>query len=360
MQPCDLDAVTARQMIGARQLSSVELVQSCIDRIASVDHAVNAMVTRDFDRALASARDADAATLRGDAVGPLHGLPVGVKDLDETADIRTTFGSELFADNVPKHDSGAVARLKAAGAIVLGKTNTPEFGAGANTRNRVFGATGNPFDPNKSAAGSSGGSGVALACGMVPIATGSDMGGSLRNPAAYNGIVGFRPSAGMVPAEKRPLGWSNLGVLGPMARNVADLSLMLSAMQGDDERDVLATTILGRSVRQPGDVFPPAAVDLAHVRAAFSPDFGFAPTEQHIRRVFAAKTALFRDVFAVAEDATPDCSGMDDTFAQRIYTRHSYLPDEILWEKQFEDIISVAPDGRRIVDYRLFHEVRDV
>ena len=315
MQPCDLDAVTARQMIGARQLSSVELVQSCIDRIASVDHAVNAMVTRDFDRALASARDADAATLRGDAVGPLHGLPVGVKDLDETADIRTTFGSELFADNVPKHDSGAVARLKAAGAIVLGKTNTPEFGAGANTRNRVFGATGNPFDPNKSAAGSSGGSGVALACGMVPIATGSDMGGSLRNPAAYNGIVGFRPSAGMVPAEKRPLGWSNLGVLGPMARNVADLSLMLSAMQGDDERDVLATTILGRSVRQPGDVFPPAAVDLAHVRAAFSPDFGFAPTEQHIRRVFAAKTALFRDVFAVAEDATPDCSGMDDTFA---------------------------------------------
>ena len=141
------------------------------------------------------------------------------------------------------------------------------------------------------------------------------MGGSLRNPAAYNGIVGFRPSAGMVPAEKRPLGWSNLGVLGPMARNVADLSLMLSAMQGDDARDVLATTILGRSVRQPGDVFPPASVDLASVRAAFSPDFGFAPTEQHIRRVFAAKTALFRHVFATAEDATPDCSGMDDTFA---------------------------------------------
>ena len=315
MQPCDLDAVTARRLIGSKQLSSVELVQSCIERIATVDHAVNAMVTRDFDRALDQARAADAATLRGEALAPLHGLPIGVKDLDETAGIRTTFGSELFADNVPKADNGSIARLKAAGAIVLGKTNTPEFGAGANTRNRVFGATGNPFNPQKSAAGSSGGSGVALACGMVPLATGSDMGGSLRNPAAYNGIVGFRPSGGVVPAEKRPLGWSHLGVLGPMARNVADLSLMFSTMMSDDAADPLATTIAGRSVRQPGDVFPPAACDLSTIRAAFTPDFGFAPTENHIRRVFAEKTAHFARLFALAEDATPDCSGMDETFA---------------------------------------------
>ncbi len=314
MQPCDFDAVTARRLIGQKKLSSVELVRSCIERIDEVDHAVNAMVTRDFDRALVRAAAADAATMRGDALGALHGLPIGVKDLDDTAGIRTTYGSALFADHVPHADNGNVARLKAAGAIVLGKTNTPEFGAGANTRNTVFGATGNPFNPQKSAAGSSGGSAVALACGMVPLATGSDMGGSLRNPAAYNGVVGFRPSGGLVPAEKRPLGWSHLGVLGPMARNVPDLCLMLSAMVGDDAGDPLATTIAGRQVRHPADFYPPASIDLSTIRAAFTPDFGFAPTERHIRLVFAEKTAQFASVFRVAEDATPDCTGMDETF----------------------------------------------
>src|SRR5690349_18192565 len=203
-EACDLTAIEARRLIGRKKLAPSELLASCIARIEAVDHAVNAMVARDFERARAAAMQADAAVARGDDLPPLHGLPIGIKDLQETEGLRTTHGSAIFRDHVPVADERIVAAVRQAGAIVLGKTNTPEFGAGANTRNAVYGATGNPFDPEKSAAGSSGGSAVALATGMVPLATGSDMGGSLRNPAAFCGIVGFRPSPGLVPNERRP------------------------------------------------------------------------------------------------------------------------------------------------------------
>ena len=199
MEPCDLTAVEARRQIGTRQLSAVELLDSCIARIEAVDPAINAMVARDFDRARSAAKASDAATARGDALPALHGLPIGIKDLAITKGLRTTFGSPLFRDNVPDADDSMVASIRRAGGIVVGKTNTPEFGAGANTRNAVYGATGNPFDPTKSCAGSSGGSAVALAAGMAPLCSGSDTGGSLRNPAAFCGIVGFRPTPGLVP-----------------------------------------------------------------------------------------------------------------------------------------------------------------
>ncbi len=313
-EPCDLDAVTARRLMGQKALSASELLQSCIARIEAVDHAVNAIPERCFDRARDEARRADAAVMAGDTLGALHGLPLGVKDLEDAEGLRTTFGSPIFADNVAAADQRSVAAVRAAGVIVVGKTNTPEFGAGANTRNTVHGATGNPFDPTKSAAGSSGGSGVALATGMVPIATGSDTGGSLRNPAAFNGIVGFRPTPGLVPSEKRGLGWSNLPVLGPMARTVPDLCLLLSAMVSDDARDPLATTVYGRTVRRAEDFALPAPIDLTRLRVALTDDFGFAPTERHIREVFAEKTNLFRHVFARADDATPDCRGADEAF----------------------------------------------
>jgi Asp-tRNA(Asn)/Glu-tRNA(Gln) amidotransferase A subunit family amidase len=241
-------------------------------------------------------------------------LPVGIKDLENTEGLRTTFGSPLFAGNVPEKDDRTVACLRAAGAIVLGKTNTPEFGAGANTRNAVYGATGNPFDPARSAAGSSGGSAVALATGMVPLASGSDMGGSLRNPAAFCGIVGFRPTPGLVATEMHGTGWSPLAVNGPMARTVGDVALMLSAMASDDARDPLATTVLGKQVRRPEDFHPLPEVDLSRLRVAVTADFGFAPTERVVRAAFAEKVAAFRAVFARAEDATPDCSGADETF----------------------------------------------
>lgn len=314
-EPCDLSAAEARRMIGARKLSPVELLESCITRIEAVNPAVNAMVALDTDRARAAAKAAEAKVMRGEALGALHGLPVGIKDLEETAGLRTTFGSQLFAEHVPAKDDAMVANLRAAGAIVLGKTNTPEFGAGANTRNLVYGATGNPFDTTRSAAGSSGGSAVALATGMVPIASGSDTGGSLRNPAAFNGIVGFRPSPGLVPSERRGLGWSNLPVLGPMARTAEDCALLLSAMASDDGVDPLAYTLHGRAVRG-GDpaLFPPMRLDLSTLRVAATADFGFAPTERHIRDVFANRVAKLEPLFARVTEATPDCRGTDEAF----------------------------------------------
>ncbi len=313
-EPCDFDAVEARRLIGCKQLSAAELTESCIARIAAVDPAVNAMVARDFDRARAAAAACDAATMRGDALGPLHGLPLGVKDLEDVAGLRTTYGSTLFRDHVPTRDELIVQASRKAGAVVLGKTNTPEWGAGANTRNAVYGATGNPFDPLRSAAGSSGGSAAALATGMVPLATGSDMGGSLRNPAAFCGIVGFRPTPGLVPSEKRALGWNPLSVLGPMARTVPDLCLLLSCMVSDDARDPLAYTAAGRAMRRPEEFAVPGAVSLAGLRIALTPDFGVAPTERHIAEVFAEKTALFRHVFARCEEASPDCAGTNEAF----------------------------------------------
>ena len=314
MEPCDLPATDARRLIGTKRLSPVELLESCIARTEAVDPAVNAMVARDFERARITAREAEAAVMRGDALPPLHGLPVAIKDLEETEGLRTTWGSPLFADHVPKRDQRTIAAVRQAGGIVFGKTNVPEFGAGANSRNLVYGATGNPFDPTRSAAGSSGGSAVALACGMVPLATGSDTGGSLRNPAAFNGVVGFRPTPGLVPNERRGHGWSGLPVLGPMARNVPDTCLLLSAMVGDDAGDPLATTIHGRQVRDPDSFARPLPVDLASLRAAFSPDLGFAPTEAAIAGVFGDRMEAISGLFGAAEPTHPDCTGADEAF----------------------------------------------
>ena len=313
-EPCDLTALDARFLIGAKKLSPSELLESCVARIEAIDPAVNAIPERDYAAARAAAQRADAAVAHGHALPPLHGLPVGIKDLEDAQGLRTTQGSPIFRDFVAPADQGAVGRVRAAGGIIVGKTNVPEFGAGANTRNTVYGVTGNAFDPTRSAAGSSGGSAVALATGMVPLATGSDTGGSLRNPASFNGIVGYRPTPGLVVNEKRGLGWSPLPVLGPMARTVADTALLLSVMASDDRRDPLATTIDGRAVRHPGEFHPLPAIDLSRLRVALTPDFGFTPTERHISEVFAEKTGLFRHVFARAEDTTPDCQDCDSAF----------------------------------------------
>jgi amidase len=315
MDPCDLSALTARRLIGARKLSPVELLESALARIRAVNPAINAVCALDEEGARRAAREAEARVMRGEALGLLEGLPLGVKDLEETAGLRTTFGSLLFADHVPAADEPNVARLRAAGAVILAKTNTPEFGAGANTWNAVYGATGNPFDPEKSAAGSSGGSAAALAAGMVALATGSDLGGSLRNPAAFCGIVGFRPSPGLVPYPRRPLGWSGLSVLGPMAREVGDLALMLAAQAADDPRDPLAAAIWGRRVRRAEEFHPLAPLDLASLKVAMSEDFGIAPTEAHIRRVFSAKMRKLAPLFGALEPAHPDCRDADEAFA---------------------------------------------
>ena len=355
-EPCDLDAVTARRLIGEKKLSATELLESCLARIDAVDHAVNAMVARDDERARATAKTADAVTMRGDDLPALHGLPIGIKDLEDVAGLRTTYGSPLFANHVPTQDQGIVASVRKAGAVIAGKTNTPEWGAGANTRNAVYGVTGNPFDPSRSAAGSSGGSGVVLATNMVPIATGSDTGGSLRNPAAFNGIVGFRPTPGLVPSDKRPLGWNPLPVLGPMARTVPDLCLLLSAMVSDDAADPLATTIHGRQVRHAADFARPEHCDLASLRVAITPDFGFTPTEKHIREVFADKVGRFSEVFGQADEATPDCSGTDESF--EVLRAVSFLASH--HERSIKTPDKVGPNVRANVEEGLRYSALDV
>ena len=309
-EPCDLSATTARRLIGTKRLSPVELLESCSARIEAVDPAVNALPALDLPRAREAARAAEAAVMRGEALGALHGLPIAIKDLEDAAGLVTSHGSPIHAGVVAQRDQASIAAIRAAGAVIVGKSNVPEFGAGANTRNAVYGATGNAFDPSRSAAGSSGGSAVALACGMVPIATGSDTGGSLRNPAAFNGIVGFRPTPGVVPHETAA--FSPLSVLGPMGRTVADAALLLSAMAADDGRDPMAA--LGRAPRAARDFARPDPVDLASLRVALTPDFGFAPTERQVAETFVAKTGLFRAAFARADDAAPGCTGADEAF----------------------------------------------
>ena len=235
-EPWELTACEARDLIGRGELSPVELLESCLGRIDDVDPAVNALVIRADERARAEAHAAAEAVTRsagtgGDAgLGPLHGLPVAIKDLQATAGIRTTYGSPDFEHNVPAVDAGIVRRVRAAGGIVVGKTNIPERSIGANTVNRLFGATGNPFDTSRTCGGSSGGSAVALATGMVPLATGSDHGGSLRIPACYCGVVGHRATPGVVPFEERSIAQTFYSVQGPMGRTVADTALLLSVV----------------------------------------------------------------------------------------------------------------------------------
>jgi amidase len=313
---CDRAASELRRLMTDRKLSPVELVDACLSRIAAINPAVNAVVTLDEDRARTAAGLAELAFVRGEIRGPLQGIPILIKDTQDTAGLLTTYGSPLFAGHVPAADQASVARLRAAGAIILGKTNTPEWAAGGNTRNAVHGATGSPFDPMRSAAGSSGGSAVALACGMAPLASGSDTGGSLRNPAAYAGIVGMRPSYGLVASERRVFGWSNLSTDGPMARSVADVALMLSVMASDDVRDPLAYTLPGEAIRgRPERWRAPSPIDLKNIRVAFTEDFGFAPTERAIRRVFRKRVERLAPLVAECREAAPDCSGADETFA---------------------------------------------
>ncbi len=354
--PCDLTAVEARRLIGAKRLAPSELLESCIARIEAIDHAVNAIPARDFARARLAAKAADDAVAMGRDLPPLHGLPIGIKDLEETGGLVTTHGSPIFRNYIPAEDERIVAAARAAGAIVIGKTNTPEFGAGANTRNAVYGVTVNPFDVEKSAAGSSGGSAVALATGMAPICTGSDTGGSLRNPAAFSGIVGFRPSPGLVPSDKRGIGWTPLPVLGPMARTVADTCLLLGSIASDDTSDPLAYSIDGAAVRTPGGFYPPAEIDLSRLRVAFTPDFGFAPVEKHISEVFAEKTGLFRHMFARAEDATPDCSGTDEAF--EVLRALTFLGSHV--DKVRDRPNDVGPNVRANVEEGLRYSALDV
>jgi amidase len=306
--PCLLTAVEQAALLRSGELSAVELVAAHLARIETLNPAVNAVVTLVPERALAQARAADRRRAAGEPLPPLHGLPIAHKDLIDTAGVRTTYGSPSFAEHVPAVDELLPQRLRAAGAILLGKTNTPEWGAGSHTFNPVFGATRNPWDAGRSAGGSSGGAAAAVACRMLPFADGSDLGGSLRNPAAWNGVVGLRPTPGLVPSWPNDTPWLPFSVDGPIARTAQDVALLLAAMAGPDARAPL-------SLRAPApDLAAPLDADLRGRRMAWSPSLGGLPVEPAVR---AAAEAAVRTLAGLGVDVVedePDLAGADTVF----------------------------------------------
>jgi amidase len=283
-------------------------VAAHLARIARIDPLVNAIVTRTPERALAAADEADQRRARGDHLPPLHGLPIAHKDLQDTAGVRTTYGSPSYRDQVPVADSLLAERTRAAGAILVGKTNTPEWGAGSHTFNPVFGATLNPWDTTRSAGGSSGGGAVALACRMLPIADGSDLGGSLRNPAAWNGILGLRPTPGLVPRWPVSAPWLPFAVEGPMARTAGDLALFLRALAGPDPRDPISQRAAAP------DLASPLAAELGGRRVAWSPTVGGLPIDRGVRDALAAALPLLAEIGLDVSADEPDLTGADEVF----------------------------------------------
>lgn len=304
----ETSAVELRHLIGARQLSPVELLDACIARIEQLNPFVNAVTATCFERARTEARAAEQAVMRGEPLGLLHGLPIGIKDLEATEGLLSTLGTPSLRNHVPAHDNELVRRLRAAGAIVAGKTNVPEMGAGANSRNPVWGATGNPFDPNLNAGGSSGGSAAALALDLLPLCTGSDTGGSLRIPAAKCGVVGLRPSPGLVPNVRKPLGWSPISVVGPMGRTVADTCLQLAATAGPHAGDPLSYPLDAASFQRPG------SLDLSRLRVAWTEDLGCCDVDPAIRRAMREKIAAMGSHFAACDEVRFDLGEVHRSF----------------------------------------------
>jgi len=305
---CFASATELIRLYRARKASPLEAMQAILVQVDRVNPQVNAIVTLARESALAEARAATRALSRRTELPPLFGVPVAIKDLTITQGIRTTYGSTIYADHVPSEDASVVERLKAAGAIVLGKTNTPEFGAGANTFNAVFGATRNPWNLALTCGGSSGGSAVALATGMGPIAHGTDLGGSLRIPAAFCGVVGFRTTPGLVPVYPRELAWDQFSVHGPMARTVTDAALMLSVMAGPDDRAPISYAVDTRqfvkAVRKPS---------VKGWRVAWTPDLaGLIPVDSEVASVAERAARVFRSLGAGVETASPDFSETND------------------------------------------------
>ncbi|TDN61652.1 amidase family protein [Paraburkholderia sp. BL10I2N1] len=301
-------AVDLRRMIGAKEISPVELLDACIERIETINPAVNAVTATCYPQAREAAKAAERQVLKGEPLGLLHGLPLGVKDLEDTAGLLTTYGSPMSRGNVPAHDVVLVERLRAAGAILVAKTNVPELGAGANTRNAVWGATGNPFNPELNAGGSSGGSAAALACDMLPVCTGSDTGGSLRIPASKCGVVGFRPSAGLVPNSRRLLGWTPIPVVGPMGRTVAETALQLAATAGLSSGDPLSYEV------DPLAFAMPAPLDLSSLRVGWTEDFGSCDVDDAIRAVFRSRIDAIAPMVRTCEGVAFDLGDVHRCF----------------------------------------------
>ena len=301
-------AVGLRQMIRRREISARELLSCHLSHIEKVNPSVNAIVTLTAEMAEMRARELDDLQAMGKALGVLHGLPMAHKDLTMTEGVRTTFGSPIYADHVPSSDELLITRLKHAGIVSVGKTNTPEFGAGSQTFNAIFGATCNPYNLSKTCGGSSGGAAVALATRMVPIADGSDMGGSLRNPANFCNVVGFRPSTGRVPSWPTDHAFFSFGVQGPMARHVEDIALQLQVMAGPDERAPM-------SLQDPASIFAEELVgEISGSRVAFATTLGGLPVDPEVQEIVENQRKVFEELGCIVEEACPDFDGADDVF----------------------------------------------
>ena len=354
------------RLVHARKLSAVEVVKAFIAQVERVNPKVNAIVTFLPEEAIKEARKVDARLRRGSSSTlareqPLLGLPIAYKDTVQTKGIRTTFGSPIYADNVPGEDALIVERLRAAGAITLGKTNAPEFAAGSQTFNKVFGATLNPYDVTKTCGGSSGGAAVAVACGMLPFADGTDLGGSLRNPGNFNNVVGFRPTPGRVPMAPMVDAWGSMTVMGPIARTVEDAAFLLSAMAGPDPRVPVSLT-------DAGSVFArPLARDFKRVRVAFWPLDAMRasgmPLDPRVAAVIAARRKVFESLGCIVEDDAPDLDGADEafnairalSFVQRyagLLEKHrSQIKDTVVWNIE-EGLKLTAPQVARALNLR--------
>jgi amidase len=345
---CQLSAVELARLIRAKELSAREVVAAHLAQIERLNPGLNAIVTLVADQAMERAWLADEDLANGREIGPLHGLPIAHKDLQATNGIRTTFGSPIYRDFVPAEDSLLVERLRHAGAIVVGKTNTPEFGAGSQTFNPVFGATLNPYDRTKTCGGSSGGAAVALATGMLPIADGSDMGGSLRNPASFCSVVGLRTSPGRVPVWPAASAWSPLSVDGPMARSVADVALMLSGIAGPDARSPIAIDESG------GRFGAPLERDFKGVRVAWWRDLGGVPVDRRVRAAVDAQRHVFEALGCIVDEAEPEFTDFDAVFktvralafltgvAPRVEGHRDQVKETILWEIERGERLTVA------------------
>ena len=346
----------------ARKLSATEVVRAFIAHIERINPKVNAIVTFLPEQALQAAKILDR---KKNFVGPFAGLPIAIKDVIATKGVRTTWGSLVYKDHIPGEDHILAERLKAAGAILIGKTNTPEFGAGSQTFNKVFGATRNPYDLLKTCGGSSGGAAVAVACGMLPFADGGDFAASLRNPGSFCNVIGFRPSTGRVPAYPHPYPWSNLSELGPMARTVSDAAFLLSVMAGPDQRAPM-------SITEPGSIFlKPLGRSFKKVRIAWSRDLGGLPVDDRVTRALEPRRKTFRDLGCVVEEASPDFSGATEAFetlrgltyqhrvGALIKNHRDKLKDTVIWNYE-EGRKLFAPDIARAEGLRtaLYHRMR--
>ena len=306
---CFRSARDLASLIHLRKLSARELMATHLEQIRRLNPRLNAIVAKlDDDECLALADEADRRIARGEACGPLHGLPIAFKDLQPAVGFPFTRGSPILRDFLPTEDSVLVERLRLAGVIPIGKTNVPEFGLGSHTYNPVYGTTFNPYDLTKSAGGSSGGAGAALAAGLLPLADGSDFGGSLRNPANFNNVVGFRPTVGLVPVAPTLLPFYGFAVKGPMARSVADVALLLSVMAGADARDP------GCLPSDPAAFAAPLGRDLKGLRIAWCPDLGGLPLEPNVRAVLEGQRATFEGLGCVVREAAPDLAHADEIF----------------------------------------------